>query len=316
MNKNFCPFISIVIPAYNVEDYIGECLESLLHQSCSDFEVIVINDGSCDNTMAVAKAMTDGNKRFSFQSQENAGLGVTRNRGLALARGNFIYFLDADDKVSTDFVLVAKSELFNTLTDIWGFNAEVFFDEAEKIMQRGNYLRSLPEAFENPLHELLRTGQFKASVCLHVFRRAFLDERNLRFLANVKHEDEAFTLQATLLARKTLFSPSVFFFRRLRPNSLMTSDRTFSNVSGYFSVFVALATWKERDRISKGLLKLLDERVLIIFLWSLRGALRLEMLHEFRKISQTHFSLLFKHLPLRYALAPFVPLPISKLLSK
>src|SRR5689334_608108 len=96
------PRLSVVVPVYNVERYLDECLASLAAQSVGDFEAILIDDGSTDSGPAIARAWAERDPRFRVVTQANAGLGAARNAGIELARGEFLAFLDSDDKVPPD----------------------------------------------------------------------------------------------------------------------------------------------------------------------------------------------------------------------
>src|SRR5687768_11758936 len=91
------PLLSVVIPVYNVERYIADCLESLLAQSYLSFEAILVDDGSTDRSVAIAERYAAEDPRLRFVHQANAGLGAARNRGVAAARGTYLTFLDPDD---------------------------------------------------------------------------------------------------------------------------------------------------------------------------------------------------------------------------
>ncbi len=98
--KKDVPLFSIIIPSYNYANYLPDTVKSVLTQSGSDYELIVINDGSADNTDDVAaQLLEETNGGFRYYSQENQGVSATRNRGIELARGEYLYFLDSDDKL-------------------------------------------------------------------------------------------------------------------------------------------------------------------------------------------------------------------------
>ena len=99
------PKFSIIIPVYNVEKYIKKCLDSVFSQSYKDYEVIVVNDGSTDKSMDIAKEYN-----VKIINQKNAGLSITRNNGLQIANGEYISFIDSDDWVDLDFL----EKLYNT----------------------------------------------------------------------------------------------------------------------------------------------------------------------------------------------------------
>ena len=100
---NSAPLISIIVPAYNVEKYIKTCLDSIIIQTYSNFEVIVINDGSTDQTEKILNEY-ESNPKIRIFSQKNGGLSAARNQGLNLANGELVCFIDSDDSVKSDYL--------------------------------------------------------------------------------------------------------------------------------------------------------------------------------------------------------------------
>lgn len=94
--------ISIIVPCYNQAPFLDECLQSVLEQTYENWECIIVNDGSLDNTEGVAKSWTEKNARFTYLKKENGGVSSARNFALKIAKGNFIQFLDADDLLEKD----------------------------------------------------------------------------------------------------------------------------------------------------------------------------------------------------------------------
>ena len=93
------PQISVIIPVYNVEQYLSKCLESIINQTLQDIEIICINDGSTDNSLQILEEYAQKDSRMIVINQENQGVGVARNKGLEIARGDYIWFVDSDDYV-------------------------------------------------------------------------------------------------------------------------------------------------------------------------------------------------------------------------
>lgn len=93
------PFVSVIIPAYNAERWLDDSLGSVLAQSFDDWEAVVVNDGSTDNTVEVASNYANQDKRIRVISQENGGISAARNTGIDNARGRYVFFLDADDRL-------------------------------------------------------------------------------------------------------------------------------------------------------------------------------------------------------------------------
>lgn len=97
------PLISIIVPCYNQAEYLDECLQSVLDQTYYNWECIIVNDGSSDNTEIVAQQWLNKDGRFKYSAKENAGLSLARNTGIANTNGEFILPLDADDKIGKDY---------------------------------------------------------------------------------------------------------------------------------------------------------------------------------------------------------------------
>lgn len=96
------PKVSVIIPVYNVDPYLRECLESVVNQTLLDIEIICVNDGSTDNSPAILEEYRAKDSRITVFTQENRGLSAARNRGMDLARGEYIYFIDSDDYVEPE----------------------------------------------------------------------------------------------------------------------------------------------------------------------------------------------------------------------
>lgn len=98
------PLVSIVIPVYNVELYLRECLDSVISQTYHNLEIICVNDGSPDNSLSILEEYAAKDSRIRIISQENAGISVARNTGMDVATGEYIYFLDSDDYIALEMV--------------------------------------------------------------------------------------------------------------------------------------------------------------------------------------------------------------------
>ena len=100
----FNPTVSVIIPVYNAQEGIKQCMDSLLNQSFTDFEIILLNDGSTDNSLEVIKGYADANDFIRVIDKENEGVAKTRNKGIQLAKGKYIVFIDNDDFVDSDYL--------------------------------------------------------------------------------------------------------------------------------------------------------------------------------------------------------------------
>lgn len=135
--------ISIIIPVYNVEKYLEKCLDSVIHQSYENIEIILVNDGSTDTSGEICKKYSEKDKRIVLFNQENAGLSAARNTGIEICKGEYIAFVDSDDWVEKDYILKMYTECKNKNVDIviCGFNKvnennDLILDESSKLRKR------------------------------------------------------------------------------------------------------------------------------------------------------------------------------------
>ena len=134
---------SVLIPVYNVENYLRVCLDSLLSQSFTDWEAICVNDGSSDGSAAILKDYASKDSRFSVITQANGGLSAARNTGLDAAKGDFILFLDSDDWLEPNALKILSENLQEE--DLLCFNGRRFFEESGQF-EEADQLH--PEVFE------------------------------------------------------------------------------------------------------------------------------------------------------------------------
>jgi len=222
------PLISVIIPIYNVEKYISECLESVLNQTYKNVEIIAINDGSTDNSLDIVKKYSIDNNYIRVLSQHNSGQSITRNKGLDHAKGKYIYFLDADDYIlpETFEKLIGLMEKENL--DLVQFGARPFVDNVDMKLHSNFY--DVKDFFkENKIYnknDFLRevTKGFRPSPCLYIVKKELIINNDLQFISGVLHEDELFTLEVILNTKSTMYDPNFYYQRRYRENSIMTSN--------------------------------------------------------------------------------------------
>ena len=119
------PKVSVIIPVYNTEEYIGETLNSIINQTLKDIEIIVINDGSTDNSLRIINEYAQRDSRITVFTQANQGLSLTRNKGIIEARGEYIYFMDSDDLLENDALNSCYKHSTKGHLDFLFFDAEI-----------------------------------------------------------------------------------------------------------------------------------------------------------------------------------------------
>ena len=226
---------------YIVERYVGECIQSLLDQSFTDFEAIFVDDGSTDNTLSVAQSLVAGDERFSFLSQENAGQSAARNKALAVAQGDFVLFLDSDDAFVPQTIERLMGVRDQLDLDAVYFTAKMNYEDRNLVRTHfETYADRVGEedvlnGFDMMVH-FHKTESFRPSACMYLIRRSVLEGANLRFYEGIIHEDLLLTLQLFPYIGRCVFLNEALYVRRMRHGSTMTKPRSIENVHGLFTV--------------------------------------------------------------------------------
>ena len=236
------PKISVLIPAYNVESYIAECLDSVLRQSLQDFEIICIDDASTDNTLSILREYEVRDNRIKvYTHDKNMGQSCGRNHALEYASGEYVYMLDADDMI--------RREMFEELyllghaenLDVIGFETENFSADSEfmKNVRIKTLTYSDTEVMDGheALNYCMENETMSLSVPTFFIRREYLIQNNIRFVEGILHEDVGYILELVVKAVRITFKHKIYFLRRIRANSTMTKGFTENNIRGYLKSF-------------------------------------------------------------------------------
>ncbi len=220
--------VSVIISVYNCEEYIEDCLQSLEYQTMkkSQFEVIIINDGSTDSTLKIIKRFLKNNEEWILIDRENKGLSYSRNEGLDIATGSYITFLDGDDILEQTALQVMYDEVCKNECEI-GIFRTTNFNSIE--LTDDNYIKKfqmLPKITNLKASPLL--ASFIRSVAI-LYRKTIVD--NVRFIPNVIHEDNYFCMKSYSLANKIYISESyVYKIRRREGSNLsITQSQNFDS---------------------------------------------------------------------------------------
>lgn len=219
--------ISIIVTAYNVEKYLSQCLESCMKQSFNDIEIIVVNDGSKDNTENIIKEYCKQDKRIKYLCQENSGVSVARNNGMRIASGDYVMFVDGDDYLSEKIISELAVEI-DPETDIVaccckGFddNGEYpnyFFDNSYTMVSVNEkerlYLQLMKTEAEQPDNQSIFTGI--GVPWGKLYRKTFLDSNMLKFNPELKRmQDNIFNTYAFSIAKKIKYLNSPLYYYRI-----------------------------------------------------------------------------------------------------
>ena len=244
------PAVSIIIPVYNTEKYLRECLDSILNQSLTEIEVLCVNDGSTDFSLEIMNEYAAKDPRVVvINSETNNGLAYARDLALRQIRGKWVKFVDSDDLLPEGTLERQVKAAEAGDADILVHSAEAFY-ESEALAERFKSYKnayaiqgSYPAVLSGPdyFQQACDSGDYHASVCIRLFRSEFLAKHDLRFKKRLfSSEDEFFTLLATLYADRVCVLNEVGYLRRVRENSIMTVPMNIKYLRSNFIVCGAL----------------------------------------------------------------------------
>ncbi|MCD8506277.1 MAG: glycosyltransferase [Alkalibacterium thalassium] len=249
------PLVTVIIPTYNVERYVEDCIDSLISQIYSNIEIIVIDDGSKDATVYLLNQYKDKIKLIAHDN--NKGQGARRNEGLALASGKYIYFVDSDDWIEPETIEKLVKQAEETDAELVRFNGSVFHEGDITLLDEGNYdfSHALKDKAIYTGEDILEINRksYSASPCLYLVKKEVVDQHNLCFLEGVLHEDEYFTTRLFASVERMSYLDEGFYHRRYRLASTMTENTTthkLKSFDSYLKVFKALEKEYESEKMN------------------------------------------------------------------
>ena len=220
--------VSVILPVYNVGQYLKECLDTVINQTLKEIEIICINDGSTDNSLEILNEYAKKDDRFIVLSQENQGQGVARNKGVELAKGKYIQFVDPDDWIELNMLdnLYNFAEEHNS--QIVKFDYFEYNDYSGKCKQH-DFVKEIKDEYNYDLNEfpyytwkLLKKGCL-SNLDLHVwtyfYLSSFIKSNDIKFAPNNRGEDHLFADGAIVLSSKIDYLNKYLYFYRIRTGS-------------------------------------------------------------------------------------------------
>ncbi len=217
-------WVSIIVPVYNVQEYIEECIRSIISQSYSQIEVILVDDVGADDSMAIAGKMLATSK-LSWQTishKHNRGLSAARNSGVEVARGEFIYFLDSDDWISPTCIEVLVESARKHQSQI----VSASFCDYELDGTFNEIIRECSSCSETPLEFYVDKNSLAFSMaCNRLIRRDFYAASGVRFSEGIYYEDEPWTFAIMSKATRVSFVKDATYFYRRRVGSITVNQK-------------------------------------------------------------------------------------------
>lgn len=262
--------ISIIVPVYNVEQYLERCIVSLINQTYSHIEILLINDGSTDGSGNICDDFSKVDKRIRTYHKKNGGLSDARNFGLLHSRGDFILFVDSDDYIEENTCDSFMMAIDGRKVDIAVGNSYIVkknqiskivhtYQDPKKILTGPDFL--LKELKHNTMH---------MAVCFNLYRREFIIQNNLFFKKGLIHEDEDYTPRAFLKAKRIIATNIIFYNYLIRENSITTQNNKIKNVRSLLEIVLALEGLYSKIT-NMQLKKLLQEHSVVILINSYKS---------------------------------------------
>jgi len=242
------PDVSVVIPVYNSEDWLEDCLSSVLGQTGTTLEVICVDDGSTDESGRILQRIAEKDERVRIITQENSGQSVGRNRGLDEAVGRYVIYLDSDDFWHGDALSSLVERADSEHLDLLLFDSFAFRDGevARSIWER--YATYYQRSQEYPvarsglqmLADMRGQHDYRPHVGLYLARTAFVRDIGTRFVPGIVHQDNPYTFSLLLHAQRVAHVRLDFYARRLRPGSTITGLDNLRSAKGYYFSYLTM----------------------------------------------------------------------------
>ena len=214
------PKISIIVPVYNVEKYLKQCLDSIVNQTYKNLEIIIVNDGTKDNSMKIVEGYLS-DSRVKVINKENGGLSSARNRGIEEATGDYISFVDSDDYIDINMY----KRLINICKDeeVIIFNHSRFDDITEEVVKKRYTNENKMKELEEKMEYLY--SNIENSCWNKIYKSSFIKENRFKFM-EILYEDVCWNIEVFYQAKKVkILNESLYFYRINRKNSIMEKSK-------------------------------------------------------------------------------------------
>lgn len=259
--------ISIIVPVYNAEMYIERCVKSIQNQTYSHFELILVNDGSKDNSLEICKMLAKQDERIVVLNRSNGGASAARNMGLANMRGQYVVFADSDDYVSPSYLENLYMAVKQDQYDIVQCNLEST-NELDKKLEKVSFEKTDVE--EVTKTEALNERKYKVSVWGKIYSSHIFE--NFHFKEGIIYEDDASYYIFVDRAQKLAILNETLYFYYMSENSVMRNDKKDKSVA-FISIYEdRIQYFQERDE--KELLEGTYDRFCLVLMLNLTASFR------------------------------------------
>lgn len=267
------PVISVIVPVYNVEQYLPQCLDSIVNQTLKNIEIICVNDSSTDNSLNILNHYAEKDPRIKVVTQPNGGAGAARNRGLSLAAGKYLSFLDSDDFFEPDMLELAYNKAVCDKADFVVFQSDQYYTDRKEFVSVPWTLREKEIPPYTPFnHRQMTDNIFKVFVGWawdKLYDREFVEKNHLRFQEQRTSNDMLFVFSGVAVAKRISVVKKVLAHQRRDAKDSLSKTRENS----WHCFYDALSALRDRLK-SEGLYDELEKDyinyALHFSLWNIR----------------------------------------------
>lgn len=292
------PKISIIVPIYNVENYLRQCLDSIIEQTYTDWECILVDDGSTDCSGRISDEYVQSDRRFKVWHQDNSGSSCARNEGLKHVIGEYVFFLDSDDWID-------NNHLRNLIDRVMISSADLVFSAYfEETITRAIYFPNKPSGFnsETLICDTLR-GILHAGLWNKLIKRSIIEKYRLRFPKYNYYEDMYFSVSLMFHVKRVEYCSEATYHYRVNPNSLSHSSIYKKRIGMYrefehnmSDMFDNLNLWRNNEMVDN-LYRIVNNNKLRL--------LDIPLTNQVKRILETSFPDSIKHFKMKGSISFF-----------
>ncbi len=243
------PRVSVVVPVYNTEQYLRECLDSILESTMRNFEVLCVNDGSADGSRSILEEYQKKDSRIVvLDSRKNRGLAASRNAAFDIARGEYICCVDSDDWIEPDHLEKSFEYAKRYDLDMLFFDAAAHYESPELKERFEKSSRqytsvadlSIPRSGKQMLFDMIDTRTYRSNMCLQMLRKGHLDRNRIRLYPGILYEDVLFTFESLLKSELCARISHPYYHRRYREGSIIMQQKGFPHIRSYVIVIMEM----------------------------------------------------------------------------
>lgn len=268
MGKKTEIFFSIIIPVYNVDKYLEECLDSILSQDYKNYEIICIDDASTDNSINILKKYSEKHKCMQVMYNEcNKGLSYTRNKGIDVAKGQYIWFVDSDDMISDNALSTLYNVLKNCLVDTLYIGYKKIIDNKEYSILADEPITNTVMSGLEMFVQFHKVSNWKIMACGQLIKRDFVNKNRLKFYDGIYHEDVLFSFESIIKAKKVMNIKEELYLYRIRGGSITscyTTERLDSMIIIFCEIFKLWNKMNCSEEENAAIMEYLNTRILEI----------------------------------------------------